>query len=117
MKSKHPGDVIWSQSLSCSGWSCSIEFPPIHLSNSLARVLFAYGGGLLLQQGYDPDVLASLYVIHLKLMVTWADIASSTPPPPHLITTAGQVFSKGLDGADLVVLDQLRQAAVRLTVS
>lgn len=39
------------------------------------------------------------------------------PWQPHLITAGGQIFSKGLDGADLVVLDQLGETAVRLRVS
>lgn len=40
-----------------------------------------------------------------------------TDGSPHLVTTRSQVFSKGLDGAGLVVLYQLCQAPVRLTVS
>ncbi len=35
----------------------------------------------------------------------------------HLLKTGGQVFIEGLDGADFVILYQLRQAAVCLTVS
>lgn len=35
----------------------------------------------------------------------------------HLITAGGQVFSEGLDGADLVVLYQLFESSVRLAVS
>lgn len=37
--------------------------------------------------------------------------------PPHLITAGGQVFSKGLDGADLVMLYELCETVVSLTVS
>lgn len=36
---------------------------------------------------------------------------------PHLIAAGGQAFSKGLDGADLVMLYQLCETMVRLTVS
>lgn len=36
---------------------------------------------------------------------------------PHLVAAGRQVFSEGLDGADLVKLYQLRQAVVCLTVS
>ena len=36
---------------------------------------------------------------------------------PHLAAAGGQAFSKGLDGADLVVLDQLGETLVGLTVS
>lgn len=38
-------------------------------------------------------------------------------PLPHLVTTGSEVFSKGLDGAGLVVLYQLCQTCVGLVVS
>lgn len=37
--------------------------------------------------------------------------------PPHLVTAGGQALSKGLDGADLVVLYQLCETVISLTVS
>lgn len=45
-------------------------------------------------------------------MVVWTDAT-----PPHLVTTGSEKFSKGLDGAGLVVLYQLSYTCVGLVVS
>lgn len=53
----------------------------------------------------------------LILSGPWMSGTYEKEAPPHLVTTGGQALSKGLDRADFVILDQLRQTAVWLTVS